>query len=159
MNSQCAQNHVAMTCRPRRKERAYRVMAGVLASAAGLVTISASSVEAAPERAVCAVQQAIACAPYEACERNLPGAVNLPVLLKIDRPANVVISRREDGGERTSKIGGEAGNEAMHMLSGIDDGNPWSIRVDLTTGHFTLTSAQAEVGYIAFGICSSKILD
>lgn len=114
---------------------------------------------AAPDMAICAVEQAIVCPPFEACERSLPGAVNLPTLLKIDRPAGVIVSRREAGGERSSKIGSEAGDDAHHILQGVDEGAPWSIRIDLETGRFVLTSAQAEAGYVGFGLCSARILE
>lgn len=114
---------------------------------------------ATPERAICAVEQAIACPPFEPCERNLPSAVNLPVLLRIDRPAGLVTSRLDVGGERVSEIGGEWGDGATHVLHGIDESNPWSLRVNLTTGRFTLTSAQADTGYVAFGSCSSRLLE
>jgi hypothetical protein len=113
---------------------------------------------AAPEIAICAVEQAIACPPFAPCERNLPGAVNLPALLKIDRPAGVILSRREAGDERSSKIESESGDENSHVLQGVDDGNPWSIRIDLNTGRFSLSSAQPDTGYIAFGLCSANIL-
>lgn len=120
---------------------------------------AAASASAAPEKAVCAVEQAIACPPFQACERNLPAAVNLPSLLKIDRSAGIVFSRRESGEERQSKIGSEAGDDTSHVLQGIDRGNPWSMRIDLESGRFVLTSAQPESGYVAFGLCSAKILD
>lgn len=118
-----------------------------------------SPAQAAPEKAVCAVEQAIACAPYEPCERNLPASVNLPSLLKIDRSAGVLISRREAGEERISKIGSESGNDATHVLQGVDEGTPWSMLIDLATGRFTLASARGDAGYVAFGLCSSRILD
>jgi hypothetical protein len=131
---------------------------GSFATASVIACGAALPAAAAPEQAICAVEQAIACPPFEPCERNLPSAINLPILLKIDRPAGVIISRRDSGGERTSKIAGESGDDASHVLHGIDDGNPWSLRVNLTTGRFTLTSAQEDVGYIAFGLCSAKML-
>lgn len=114
---------------------------------------------AAPETAICAVEQAIACPPFAPCERNLPSAVNLPSLLKIDRPGGSVTSRLNTGEERESKIEGEWGDDAVHVLHGIDQSKPWSMRVNLTTGRFTLTSAQEDVGYVAFGTCSSRLLD
>jgi len=126
---------------------------------ASIATIAAaSSAQGAPEKAVCAVEQAISCAPYTACERSLPAAINLPSLLKIDRPAGQIVSRRESGEERVSKIGGDAGDEKTHILHGVDQGNPWSMLVDLETGRFTLTSTQRDVAFVAFGLCSASIL-
>ena len=123
------------------------------------LAVSAAHAAPAPERAVCAVEQAIACPPFETCERSLPAAVNLPSLLKIDRPAGLIYSRREAGEERTSKIGSETDGEGFHVLQGVDEGAPWSLLIDLSTGRFTLTSARAEAGYVAFGLCSSRILE
>jgi hypothetical protein len=133
-----------------------RVLVGL--SAAGVVCVSALGVQAAaPETAVCAVEQAIACPTFEPCERSLPGAVNLPALMKIDRPAGVVLSRLDTGEERASEIGSEAGDDTMHVLQGVDQGHPWSLRVALETGRFTLTIAEPETGFVAFGICSTAL--
>ena len=112
----------------------------------------------APEAAICAVQQVITCPQFEACERALPSSVNMPVLMKIDRLTGVIVSRRESGEERTSKIGTESGDDAVHILQGTEEGRTWSMRVKLETGAFTLTSADADVGYVAFGSCSSTLL-
>lgn len=114
---------------------------------------------AAPEKAICAVEQAIACPPYEPCDRNLPAAVNLPTLLKIDRTAGVIYSKRDSGEERESRIGSMASDDQAYSLQGIDQGNPWSMRIEAESGRFTLTSAQADAGYVAFGLCSARILD
>jgi hypothetical protein len=130
-----------------------------LLAAAALSISAAAPAFGAPEMAICAVEQAISCPPYAPCERNLPSAVNLPSLLKIDRPGGTVTSRLNVGEERKSKIDGEWGDDSVHVLHGIDESKPWSIRVDLATGRFTLTSAQEGVGYIAFGTCSSRLLE
>ena len=114
---------------------------------------------AAAQKAICAVEQTVVCEPFKSCERVLPGAVNLPVLLKIDRSAGVILSRRESGEERSSKIGAEAGDDDFHVLQGIDAGSPWNIRVDLKSGRFVLTSAQPDAGFVAFGLCSSTLLN
>jgi hypothetical protein len=130
-----------------------------LRRAAMLVLFSGLSAQAAaPEAAICAVQQVITCHQYEKCERALPGAVNLPVLMKIDRSAGVIVSRGESGEERTSMIGTESGDDTVHILQGAEDGRPWSMRVTLETGAFTLTSADSDAGYVAFGLCSSTLL-
>ena len=137
------------------KRRYLSVAVALLA----LLCLGGTSVQsAAPQKAICAVEQAIACHPFEACERSLPGAVNLPVLMKLDRSAGVILSRRESGEERSSKIGAESGDDKTHVLQGVDDGNPWNMRIELKTGHFTMTSALSGIGFVAFGLCSSKLL-
>lgn len=127
--------------------------------AAALALFGGFSAQAAPDTAICAIQQVVACQEFENCERALPGAVNLPVLMKIDRAKGVIVSRRESGEERTSKIGTDMGDDAVHILQGAEDGRPWSLRVKLDTGAFTLTSADSDVGYVAFGLCSSSLLN
>ncbi|CTQ55339.1 hypothetical protein LP7551_03880 [Roseibium album] len=111
-----------------------------------------------PETAICGVEQAVACPAYEACERTLPSAVNLPALMKIDRAAGVILSKRESGETRTSKIASEMEGDGVHILHGAEDGRPWSIRIDLETGRFTLASAHDDLGFVAFGICSSGLM-
>ncbi len=132
----------------------------VAVASMALLCLGGTSVQAAtPQKAICAVEQAIVCQPFEECERLLPAMVNLPVLLKIDRSAGVILSRRESGEERSSKIGAESGDDTMHVLQGVDAGTPWNIRIELETGRFTMTSARSDVGYVAFGLCSSKLLN
>lgn len=128
-----------------------------IAAIAGLGAFGAHA--AAPEKAICAVEQAIACPAHENCQRSLPGAMNLPVLMKIDRPAGMVISRLESGEQRSSAIGTETGDDAVHTLQGVDGGAAWSMRIDLADGRFTLVSALKATGYVAFGSCSSALLD
>jgi len=132
----------------------------ILSGAAALLCLGpGEALAAAAEKAICAVEQTIACAPFEKCERSLPSAVNLPVLLKIDRAAGVILSRTQTGVERSSKIGSESGDDAHHVMQGVEGGEPWSMRVDLKTGRFTLANVQPDAGYVAFGVCSAKILN
>ncbi len=111
-----------------------------------------------PERAICGVEQAVACPAHEECERTLPAAVNLPALIKIDRSAGVIFSKRESGETRTSKIASELEGDGLHILQGSEDGSPWSMRIDLETGRFSLVSAQDNLGFVAFGYCSSTLM-
>ncbi len=121
--------------------------------------MGAQVAHAAPDKAICAVEQAIACPPYQRCSRSLPGAVNLPSLMKIDRTAGVVMTRAEGGEERKSEIVGEIGDDSTLMIQGFDGAHAWNMRLDLTSGHFVLTSAADDAGYVAFGLCSTNILD
>jgi len=111
-----------------------------------------------PETAICGVEQAVACPAFDTCERTLPSSVNLPALMKIDRSAGEVVSKRESGEIRRSKIGSEAEADGIFMLHGAEDGRPWSMRIDLESGRFTLVSAQDDLGFVAFGNCSSELM-
>lgn len=109
--------------------------------------------------AICAFEQVISCGPFEPCDRNLPAALNLPTLIKIDHDANIVLSRANKGTERKSPIGETSEVEGGYAISGVDKGNPWVLLVESETGRFTFTSPRADVGFIGFGVCASKILD
>jgi hypothetical protein len=109
--------------------------------------------------AICAVGQAIGCEPCAPCERNLPAAINLPTLMRIDPVRRVVISRSQTGGERRSDIGSITTLETTAILQGVDGGNAWSMHVDLQNGRFSLTSAGNDEAFIAFGSCSARILE
>jgi hypothetical protein len=111
-----------------------------------------------PDKALCAVQQAVSCGAYDACERSLPAAVNLPALMRIDVEAAVVESRQENGTIRSSKIATTSIEGDARVLYGVDGGHPWTMRINLENGAFTLTVLREEQGFIGFGVCSAKIL-
>jgi hypothetical protein len=127
--------------------------------AAVAVTICALSASAAePKEAICAVQQAVACGPGEACELALPAAVNLPALMRFDVDAGIIESRRENGDVRTSKIASSSAEKEALVLQGIDGGHPWAMRVNTKNGGFTLTVLREGEAIVGFGVCSAKIL-
>ena len=113
----------------------------------------------APNKALCTVQQAVACGAFEACERMLPGAVNLPALMLFDVDAGTIESRHEDGAIRTSKIASSSSDGEALSLQGTDEGHPWAIRVNTENGSFTLTVLREGEGFLGFGVCSSRILE
>jgi len=132
---------------------------GFASAVAFAVTICALSASAAPPKAaMCAVQQAVACGAYEACERALPAAVNLPALMRFDVDAGIIESRRENGDVRTSKIASSSAEKEALVLQGIDGGHPWSMRVNIKQGQFTLAVLREDEAFIGFGVCSAKIL-
>lgn len=108
--------------------------------------------------AICAVEQTIACTPFEECQRNLPGAVNLPVLMRVDPAAGVIVSRTETGEERRSAISATVESGEDLFLSGVDEGNPWSLRASTVTGRFTLAVLTGEDSILAYGLCSRSLL-
>ncbi len=111
------------------------------------------------DQAICAVEQVTACPAFEPCERTLPGAVDLPALIKIDRTAKVVVSQHGNGEMRTSPIGFEAESDDALILQGMEDGLAWSMRVSLETERFAFVAAREDIGFTAFGVCSSSLLE
>lgn len=108
--------------------------------------------------AICAVEQTIACTPFEECQRNLPGAVNLPVLIRLDPAVGVIVSRTEAGEERHSEIAATTESGDDLLLRGVDQGNPWSLRVSTVTGRFMLAVLTGEESVLAYGVCSRSLL-
>jgi hypothetical protein len=133
------------------RKHAYLVLSLCLAAAG-----AARADSGAP--AICAVEQTIACTPFEECQRNLPGAVNLPVLMRVDPAAGVIVSRTETGEERRSEIAATTESGDDILLNGIDEGNLWSLRVSTLTGRFTLAVLQGEESILAYGVCSRSLL-
>jgi hypothetical protein len=129
-----------------------------IAVAAAITLAAASGAATAAEPAICAVEQAISCAPFEPCSRSLPGAVNLPVLMRLDPAASVVVSRLEDGTERRSEVASVTNADTTVTLQGMDEGRPWLIQIDSGTGRFSLASAHPGVTFSAFGVCSTSLL-
>ncbi len=133
---------------------------GYPSAVAVAVTICALSASAeAPKQALCAVQQAVACGAFEACERALPAAVNLPALMRFDVDAGTIESRHENGTIRTSKITSSSTEGEALLLQGVDGGHPWAMRVNTKNGGFTLTVLREDEGFLGFGVCSAKILE
>jgi len=128
-----------------------------LATAATLCSVPAAG--EAPNAALCTIQQAVACGAFEACERMLPEAMNLPALMRFDVDAGTIESRHESGAIRTSKIASSSTDGEALSLEGIDDGHPWAIRVNTKSGEFTLTVLRAREGFLGFGVCSTRILE
>ena len=136
-------------------ERKIRYALALTASvASGVATAYAQDLEPA----ICAVEQVIACVPFEACERTLPGAVNLPVLMRIEPGEKIIVSRREDGSERRSEAHTVSSAEDRITIQGIDGGEPWGMWVDRVTGRFTLATAGPGEAFSAFGVCTARLL-
>lgn len=116
----------------------------------------ATSAQAAPKDAVCAVEQIISCEAFLPCERSLPGGVNMPALIKIEHGNGVVLSRTAAGGDRTSTIAMTEELEGGYTMLGVDEGNGWSFRLTDETGRFTFATAHNGVSYTGFGVCASE---
>ena len=137
--------------------RTSNLLGAAASAAALLVTIPASAADEIKD-AICAVQQAIVCEAYSPCERALPGAVNLPALLRIHKDKKLVETRREDGSVRTSPFESASVTDDAYILQGTDEASPWGLRIDKSNGRMVFTVARADAGYMGFGVCSAAIL-
>ena len=113
---------------------------------------------ATPDQFICAAAQAIACAQDEPCIRGSAESVNLPLLLRVSLADKAIMSLREGGEQRTSKILEVIEGEKNVVLFGIDQGSAWNIVIDRSDGKMTLTNSTYDAGYIVHGACSAKIL-
>ena len=132
-----------------------RVAAAVVAS----TTIAFTARAETPEQAVCAVQQAVVCSPYEPCERTLPGALNLPALMMVNHAKGVIETKRESGEIRESKIASSSTHPNAVVLQGNDKGAPWGLRIDTEQGRFVFSGIKEDQTFAGFGVCSYKILN
>jgi hypothetical protein len=126
--------------------------------AASAILLAWSAHTAYADVAVCATEQAISCAPYEPCDRSLPGAMNLPVLMKIDTEATTIASLQAGGGERSSRISSVAETEQAHLIHGADEHRPWVVQIDKATGRFTGTIAGSGIAFVLFGECTWELV-
>ena len=113
---------------------------------------------AGPDLIICAAAEAIGCAQDEPCIRGSADSVNLPLLWRVNLKEKTVISLREGGEQRSSKILEIVEREDTVLLFGDDQGVAWSVVIDRSDGKMTLTSSAYDAGYIVHGACSSKIL-
>ena len=137
----------------------YRLLGYQTAVAAAVTFCALSASAETPKQAICAVQQAVACGSFEACERALPAGVNLPALMRFDVGAGIIESRHENGDIRTSKVTSSSTEGEALVLQGVDHGHPWAMRVNTKSGEFTLTVLREGEGILGFGVCSAKILE
>lgn len=137
--------------------RSGRRFAAAAALTAEALSTGGAGAQSLPADAVCAVEQAVACSADDACRRSLPSAVNLPVLFRLDFDESVAVSRNERGDERRSPISSVIDLEEAFLLQGTDAGNGWSMRIGVENGRFVLARSHAQVGYVAFGVCSSAL--
>jgi hypothetical protein len=124
----------------------------------GVLLATGNPVYAGPDQFICAAAQAIACSQDEPCIRGSAESVNLPLLLRVSLKEKVIISLREGGEQRSSKILEVIEGEETVVLFGVDKGSAWNIVIDRSDGRMTLTNATYDAGYIVHGACSAKIL-
>ena len=112
-----------------------------------------------PNIFICGAAEGFSCSQDQSCVSGSAKQIALPLLWKVNVAEKNIVSIREDGERRNSKILDTQEVENGLILLGIDHSTPWSIFIDTIDGKMTLTSTTRDAGFIIHGACSSKILE
>jgi hypothetical protein len=101
---------------------------------------------------LCAVIQAMECAPDGTCERVTAEDINLPSFLKID-PKAKTIAAPEPGG-RTAPVHDMSSVDGKLVMHGGQEGRGWSAVVVGDTGKLSASIVDAAATFVIFGACT-----
>jgi hypothetical protein len=109
---------------------------------------------------LCALNEAMECAPGQACQRILPEEVGAPDFFLVDVTAKSV--RGLGNHARSSAIRGTALVDeklilqgAEDGLEGVRDGLGWSAAITQDSGRLVLSAAGEGVAFVVFGACAA----
>ena len=133
-------------------KRSFVVMGALM-----LTTAAAGATAAEGKSSVlCAVTHTVACDSAGDCLEGPASAVNLPVFLRFDLDNNLVQSARQGGERRTSKVKHVRTSGDLMLFLGEEENGGWTATVNKSSGNFTGTMSEQEVGYLIFGSCLSE---
>lgn len=89
------------------------------------------------------------------CQQVTAQSINLPQFLRIDFKKKTIKGTRADGEVMIAKIESIKRLEGKLILSGIQNGRAWNIIIQKEKGELTLTVADDDVGFVAFGACTT----
>ena len=138
----------------------YQRLVGYLFSMSAVLGVSAG-VMAADDPMICAVTQAMVCTKGEECTQGTASDINMPLFLKINPGENEILSLKEDGQRRVSKIKNSAKDvdNRFVIYQGVEQGGAWSVVVDASSGAMTVSVAAGEnEAYVVYGACSQSLL-
>jgi hypothetical protein len=103
---------------------------------------------------ICAINDLQSCAAGEGCRRELPMALNLSSILRIDVAKKSIDGKRPNGEKHTTPIDTVRKGEQGLVLQGIDGGRSWSAVID-PEGGLSIALVGIDAGFIVFGECTS----
>jgi len=127
-----------------------------------IVLGASNGVMAADKPMICAVTHAISCVKDGDCKQGTANEINIPLFLRINPGKKEIVSMKEDGKQRVSKIKSSAkdAEKRFFVYQGVEEGGAWSTVVDTTTGSMTVSVAAGETdAYIMYGACSKALLN
>jgi hypothetical protein len=129
--------------------RILACVAGV-AAAAGLLALPARAGDFDGSKLLlCALVEALDCAPGTACEKSTPGEIGAPAFFRIDFAGKTLI-----GPKRTTPIALMQKTDTQILLQGTELGYAWTVVLDAETGEMATTLANREGVFVVFGACT-----
>lgn len=111
---------------------------------------------------LCALNEAMECAPGQECQRILPEEVGAPDFFLVDVTAKSV--QGLGGHARTSAIRGVNLIDEKLMLQGAEDGVEgvrdglgWTAAIAQDSGRFVLSASGERVAFVVFGTCAALV--
>jgi hypothetical protein len=106
---------------------------------------------------VCAIIEAVECAPGESCKKVSAQDLNLPHFLTVDFQKKLISGNRPNkGGRLEAAIMARASQNGSMILQGAQNGKGWNLTLGKQTGRMSVTAAGHEEGFVLFGACTPK---
>lgn len=109
---------------------------------------------------LCALNEAVECAPGAACDRLLPEELGAPDFFLIDVKAKSV--KGLGGASRSSAIRSVIEIDEKLILQGAEDGIEgvrdglgWSAAITQDGGRFVLSASGERIAFVVFGVCAA----
>ncbi len=103
---------------------------------------------------ICTSIEAHECEPGAECLAGTPEYIDIPRFIRLDFENSVVLARRLEGEERTSRIKSVTLDGGELILQGIQLGLGWSMATTQADGRMSLTAAGDGMAFIIFGFCT-----
>ena len=111
---------------------------------------------------LCALADYLECDASAACREVTAESIRAPRFLKIDFEGKQINATREAASERHSAIDHMEAVDGKLILQGVEDGVEgvrdglgWSLAIAEDTGKLVLSASGDEVGFVAFGACTT----
>jgi hypothetical protein len=104
---------------------------------------------------ICAPREYMTCAIGGECQMETAETANAPTFVKISVNDKAYSGTRVDGEVQSGTIDNIKKTDARLFLQGVEGPLGWSLSISMTTGQMTLTASGDQVGFVAFGSCTT----
>lgn len=105
---------------------------------------------------ICAPREFVSCAIGGDCQAETAETVDAPVFLKISVGDKAISGIRKDGVLRDGVIENLKKTDTQVVLQGVEGPLGWSLTIATGTGLMTLAATGEGVGFVGFGVCTTR---